>query len=238
MKFFLDFLAEMFEKGLQHRSINTIRSAVSMTHDQVEGSPIGQYPLVNRLLRGVYNRRPPMPRYSSTWDVDEVTKFLISLGKNEELTLKSLSQKMALLMALVGASELAALNLRFKVVKANGVSFRLATLTKKRTPGLLPKELFFGAFPGNECLCVVKCMDRYEIATTSLLPNENGAKPLFISYTKPHRPVSSQRIAHWIKEMLGRAGAFKEHSVRGVSTSTAMRKGVPITDIMSTADEF
>ena len=120
------------------------------------------------------------------------------------------------------------------------MSFRLATLTKKRTPGLPPKVLFFGAFPGNECLCVVKCQDRYEIATTGLHPNKNGAKPLFISYTKPHRPMSSQRIAHWIKKMLGRAGVdtntFKAHSVRGASTSAAMRKGVPITDIMSTAD--
>ena len=84
-----------------------------------------------------------MPRYSSIWDVDEVIKFLVSLGKNEELILKLLSQKLALLMALVGASrssELAALDLRFKVVKSNGVSFRLATLTKKRTPGLQRRE--------------------------------------------------------------------------------------------------
>ena len=40
--------------------------------------------------------------------------------------------------------------------------------------------------------------------------------------------------------MLGRAGVdtdiFKAHSVRGASTSAAMRKGVPITDIMSIAD--
>ena len=69
---------------------------------------------------------------------------------------------------------------------------------------------------------VVKCLERYEIATTGLRPNKNGAKPLFISYTKPHRPVSSQHIAHWIKEMLGRAGVdtntFKAHSVHGAST--------------------
>jgi len=26
---------------------------------------------------------------------------------------------------------------------------------------------------------------------------------LFLSYIKPHNPVTSQRLAHWIKEMLG-----------------------------------
>ena len=161
IKFFLDFLAELFDQGLQHRSINIIRSAVSMTHSQLEGVPIGQHPLVTRLLKGVYNLRPPMPRYSSTWDVGMVTKYLTSLGRNEDLPLKRLSQKLALLMALVEACrtlELKALDLRFKVLKPEGVSFKLASLTKKRTPGLPPKELFFGAFPGNECLCVVKCL--------------------------------------------------------------------------------
>ena len=51
---FLDFLASLYEEGLQHRSINAIRSAVSMTHRHVEGVPIGQHPLVTRLLKGVY----------------------------------------------------------------------------------------------------------------------------------------------------------------------------------------
>ena len=243
IKFFLDFLAELFDQGLQHRSINTIRSAVSMTHSQLEGVPIGQHPLVTRLLKGVYNLRPPMPRYSSTWDVGMVTKYLTSLGRNEDLPLKRLSQKLALLMALVEAcrtSELKALDLRFKVLKPEGISFKLASLTKKRTPGLPPKELFFGAFPGNECLCVVKCLSAYESATAELRAVDGGVNQLFISYTRPHRPITSQRIAHWIKDLLGDAGVntdvFKAHSVRGASTSAAMNKGVSLAEVLNTAD--
>ena len=76
VKPFVDFLADLYEQGLQHRSINTIRLAVSMTHAQVDGTPIRQHPLVTRLLKGVYNKRPPMPQYSSTWDVDIVTDIL------------------------------------------------------------------------------------------------------------------------------------------------------------------
>ena len=37
---FLEFLASLYEEGLQHQSINAIRSAVSMTHRHVEGVPI------------------------------------------------------------------------------------------------------------------------------------------------------------------------------------------------------
>ena len=43
---FLDFLADLYEEGLEHRTVNSIRSAVSMTHCHVEGVPIGQHPLV------------------------------------------------------------------------------------------------------------------------------------------------------------------------------------------------
>ena len=63
---------------------------------------------------------------------------------------------------------------------------------------------------------------------------------LFISYVKPHKPVTSQRIAHWIKDLLTEAGVntavFKAHSVRGASTSAAVAKGVSIQDVLKTAD--
>ena len=164
----LEFLAGLYDQGLQHRSINSIRSAVSMTRKQVDGSPIGQHPLVNRLLKGVYNQRPPQPRYSATWDVDVVTKHLVAMGSNESLPLKQISQKLAVLMALVKASrtsELRALDIRFRVYKPNGVVFKLAYLTKKRTPGRPPKELLFGAFPSDKRLCVVECLKSYEERT-------------------------------------------------------------------------
>ena len=114
---FLEFLAGVFKEGLQYRSINTIGSAISMTHDHIEGTPIGKHPLVTRPLKGIYNSRPPQPRYSATWDVDVVIRYLKTMGENDTLSLKQLSQKLALLMALVDASrisELQALDLRYR----------------------------------------------------------------------------------------------------------------------------
>jgi len=61
-----------------------------------------------------------------------------------------------------------------------------------------------------------------------------------LSYIKPHAPVISQRLAHWLKEILGKAGVntsvFKAHSVRSVSSTVASEKGVLIEDILWTAD--
>ena len=114
--FIVNFLAELYAQGLQQQSINTIRSAVSMTHSQIEGIPVGQHPLVSRLMKGIYNCRPPQPRYTATWDVDIVTTYIQSLGANAALSLKQLSQKLAMLMVLVEASrtsELGALDIRY-----------------------------------------------------------------------------------------------------------------------------
>ena len=71
------------------------------------------------------------------WDVDVVTRHLLAMGSKESLTLKQLSHKLVILMALFEASrtsELRALDIRFRAYKPDGVSFNLASLTKKRTP--------------------------------------------------------------------------------------------------------
>ena len=244
IRFFVNFLAELFDQGLQHRSISAIRSAVSMTHNQIEGTPIGQHPMVTRLLKGIHNSRPPQPRYSEMWDVDVVVKYICSIGDNKELSLKALSLKLAVLMALVDASrtsELAALDIRYRRFKPEGVYFTLASLTKKRTPGKTPREVFFGAYPPNSQLCVVQCLKHYEQRTKEFRGSGEGqSTKLFLSYIKPHKPVTSQRIAHWIKMFLKDAGIdtsiFSAHSVRGASATAAMDKGVTLSDILHTAD--
>ncbi|CAH1242857.1 TNKS2 [Branchiostoma lanceolatum] len=65
----LEFLLSLYEKGLQYRTLNVYRSAISTTHLPVEGQPLGQHPLVKRFLKGVFELRPALPKYSFTWDL-------------------------------------------------------------------------------------------------------------------------------------------------------------------------
>ena len=165
---FVNFLASLFEEGLQHRSVNTIRSAISVTHDRAEGIPLGQHPMVTKIMKGIYNSRPPKPKYAATWDVGKVVRYLRDLGQNSKLSQKQLVTKLATLMALIHASrtsELAALDLRFRVYRPEGVLFTLPTLTKKRNPGAPPRELFFGGYPPDSTLCVISCLRQYESIT-------------------------------------------------------------------------
>ena len=71
--------------------------------------------MVCQLLKGIFNSRPPQPRYSFTWDVSVVVKYIRGLGLNTSLSLKLLTQKLAMLWALTSAkrsSELAAQSFR------------------------------------------------------------------------------------------------------------------------------
>lgn len=63
---------EQFNKGKQYRTINIIRSAISMTHDGIDNTRVGQHPLVLHFLKGVYNSCPPALKYLVTMDVDMV----------------------------------------------------------------------------------------------------------------------------------------------------------------------
>ena len=212
---FLDFLVDLYHgQGLQYRSINLIRSAVSMTHNNIEAAPIGQHPLVSRLMRGIYNLRPPVPQYCSTWDVAAVLSWIKNQGDNQDMSLKELS-KLVLLMALVSAnrtSELHALDLRFRVYTPDGVTFKLASLTKKRKIGAPLKECFFVSFTHDSRLFVVQCLRAYEKATKNFRDIQpSDPAPLFLSYVKPHKPVTSQRIAHWIKDIFKKQGWTLTH---------------------------
>lgn len=55
----LEFLLEQFQAGKQYRTINSLRSAISMTHVEVDGIQVGQHPLVTPFLKGVFHSRPP-----------------------------------------------------------------------------------------------------------------------------------------------------------------------------------
>ena len=128
----LDFLLEQFDAGKQYRTINTVRSVISMTHSEVDGVQVGQHPLVTRFMKGVFNSRPPAPRYSSTWDVNIVLSYLRSLPDNTSLPLTLLTYKLAMLMALSNAdrcSDLAALDLGFRSFQANGRQGHLRRLS-------------------------------------------------------------------------------------------------------------
>ena len=57
---------------------------------------IGNSVLVKTFMRGVFNKRPALPKYITRWNPAQVLKYLESLGS--ELTFLQLSQKVCRLL--------------------------------------------------------------------------------------------------------------------------------------------
>ena len=238
----VNFLAELFAKGYQYRSLNSYRSAISSIHQKVDGQSIGQHPLVCRLLKGSYNQKPPTPRYSHFWDVGVVLRFLKQLGTNPSLSLKWISIKTAMLMALTRPSrsaDLSKLDMRFRTYTANGVIFQPTHLSKQSRSSKPIREFFFPFYVADVDICPVRALQSYEERTLSFR-EKNTKSTLFLSWIGKHDPVSSSTIARWLRMCLQEAGidtdTFKAHSVRGAASSAAAWSGVTIMDILNAAD--
>ena len=100
----VNFLADLFADGYQYQSLNAYRSAISSTHENVNGVSVGSHPAVTRLLKGAFHSRPPQPRYASFWDVGIVIQHIKKLGPNKDLSLKQLTMKTVMLLALTRPS--------------------------------------------------------------------------------------------------------------------------------------
>ena len=118
-----------------------------------------------------------------------------------------------------------------------GAVFQPSSLAKQSRPGKDLKQFFFPRFAENTKLCPVSSLEHYLRVTQ---PLRGEPAQLFISFIKPHQPVTSSTIARWLKEVIRDAGIdtniFKAHSVRAASTSAAAMLGISTNEILEAAD--
>ena len=234
----LDFLVELFESGVGYSGINTARSALSSVLKAADGITFGAQESVKRFLKGVYEARPSNPRYAETWDVGKVLNYLKSISTTE-CSLKDLTLKLVTLMSLVSAQRgqtIHFLSLEDMVVSETSVTFVISRPIKQSKPGSKPTVVKFVAYPDNPNICVGTTLKAYLDRTSTL---REGAQQLFVSYSKPFRPVARDTISRWVKTVMEKSGIdvnlFKPHSTRAAATSKALLKSVPLEHILSVA---
>lgn len=118
----LEFLLSQFETGKQNYTITIIRSAISMTHKEIDGVPVGQHLFISCFLKGFFNLRPPAPRYSMTWDVDVVLSHIRGMEDNDELSFKLLPHKLVMPMAFTNADRCFDIDLTYQSYQENRVN--------------------------------------------------------------------------------------------------------------------
>ena len=233
----LDYLAELFETGLEYSTIGSHRSAISAFHDPIENKKIGEHPRVSALMTGVFNQRPPQPRYTFIWDVETVLIYLRSQPEDNDLSNKLLTLKLVLLIALTSASRASELtNLNKKCLLRSEVYYvfhqnKLSKTWSKDRPK--PQNVKLYKFFEDKKLCPCNTLESYLTRRKSWGVKE---PQVLVSFTKPHKPVCSSTVSRWLKQILGLAGIdtsiFKGHSTRSASSSKAEVSGASVSDIM------
>ena len=150
-------------------------------------------------MTGIFNKNPPNPRYTQTWNVNNILSYIISMKNDQDLSLKEITLKLCMLMALASASrssEIHKLDIGNMSFCSEKIVFTLSKLTKSRQVGQNAISIEFDKFEGNEKLDIVACTTAYLEKTKDLRGDETQ---FFVSYIKPHKAVKSCTIANWLK---------------------------------------
>ena len=232
----IDFLSSLFYSGLGYSAINSAKSALSSFLVLEGGGSVGNHPLVTRFMKGVFNLKPSLPRYSTTWDVQLILKFYCD-SDHMQMTFKALSFRVAIFLAILSTQRLqilVSLKTQNMLLKDNGVVFFIDEILKTSRPGKHMASFTLPSFSENPNLCIVSLLKHYKYRTLDLRPV--GEERLLISFVKPHKAISTDTLARWIKEVLFEVGVdvkiFSAHSTRAASASAALSAGAPIETIL------
>ena len=236
----VQYLTDLFHKGLQVNSINIHRSALSGTLPYIDGCPVGQHKLVVQLFNGMYNIRPKKHKNTPNWKVDIVLNEICNWGRNSEISINLLTKKLAILLALTSAARVSELcNLKRSNIKKtpHGYLFLLDTHKKNRRASTLPGTLFFPFFQEDENLCPCKCIQEY-INRTSTEPYPYSDF-LFRAINKPHGNITTSTLSNWIKNTIIKATGenAKTHDTRGKAASKSLLLGnLTIQEVIKAAE--
>ena len=223
----LKYLSKLYEEGKSYSSINTAKSAISSVCGLLKNRDIGNEVLVKHFMRGIFTRRPNLPRYGAIWDLNTVFNYISSLPSNDELTLLTLSEKLSILLMLLSGQRgqtIHLLKLSDIHVDIDKIVTYFTSLLKHSKPIKHLEPLVLQKYTIDEKLCVVRTVVDY-IARTSVIRGEEDR--LFISTMPPHQGVTKSTFSRWIKNILTKSGintdVFHPHSCRAASTFSAIQ---------------
>ena len=116
----------------------------------------------------IFHFRSPQPRYTSFWDVDVVVQHIRKLGPNKDLSLKQLTIKTVMLLALTRSSQSAdvsKLDVHMWFFKSNGAVFKPLHLAKQSRSSRPVADFFFPSFPEDFLAYPMVTLKAYEERT-------------------------------------------------------------------------
>ena len=216
----------------------------------VNNIPVGKHPYIVRLLKGIFNSRPPAIKLLPEWELPLVLDLLkkppfepLSLTPLKYLTWKSLF--LAATTTFRRASDIQALKLGpgNVSIQNRGITFIRQGLSKSDRQNHINSKIFVPSFSQDKSLDPVRVFKSYLKRTKKFrnFGREQTKFSLFLSFVEPHKPVISQTISKWLVSLIKLAYEdpkmkVKGHSTRATGPSWALFNGAPVNSILNAAD--
>ena len=229
----------LFKKGSSHSTICSARAALAHILTLPGYNSISEHPLIQKYVRGIYNKKPTLPRYVEIWDINEVLTYYYNMPGNENLTFFQISRKLVMLLSILGMQRKQTLQSidRVNAIILKDKAVLLPNKSLKTTKVSNPlKPIVYDEFHIPK-LCVVSCLSTYFKSRNKLV--NDSIQELIITSRPPYRKASGDTIARWLKFELKLAGidikVFKAHSTRAAASSKAQQSGFSVNDIIKRA---
>ena len=203
----------------------------------MDGHSIGSHPLVSRLIRGIFLKRPPSRRVFHPWRINDV--FDVFRAWSPPLSLRQLQRKAAFLLAIASArrpSELSSLRFSesFMIINSDFVRFIPSALSKTDRQTYLGHPIVIRRLPPDEDMCPVLALEGFLAVRRPLSTSHDY---VFCDFRHPHRPISASAFASRLSWCLRKAGiSAPPGSTRATSVSDAFKRGVDISEILRAGD--
>ena len=233
----MKFLTSLVVEGASFSAVNTAKSALAncvLVKDDLNWIHNNK---VSKFMKGVFNTRPPLPKYSSTWNVDTVLDYIENKLSSQDLSLKHLTLKTVMLIALTSgqrAQSIHEMDLNLCSKSEDTYIFNFAVKLKTSKPGNTHMPIYVIKNNNNSKLCPYSSLSVYIERTKQI----RASNKLWLGFVKPFKPITRPTVSRWIKSIMSEAGIDKQftgHSTRSASTSKAFMAGLGINSIMKTA---
>ena len=199
---------------------------------------VSSAPVLKRVVRGLWNRKPVLRRGTGGWDPSVVLSFLKSGGPTDWATdVKWLRGKAVTILALVTAARaqtLAALSLSEAEIGEDFVVFKIVSPLKQSRPDFHQSELRLEAFSPDPEICPVRALKDYLRASEG---PRGALDSVFVTGVKPYRAASAGKVSRRLppspKQSLS---PTRQHRARGGERYVAHSATPPVSSAQTAAD--
>ena len=248
-----DFLCWLHSsKHLGVSSIKGYRSMLSAVF-RFQLPSLSSHPVLRDLLRSFALESAPRQLRPPAWDLTLVLRFLntSSFEPLAEVPLRALTQKVLFLVAFATAKRVGELQAISSVVTfVHGdacLSYvpefvaKSESLSRTIPRSFLVRSLsdFAAGLDDDLLLCPVRALRIYLDRLSTLSPLR---RRLFVSPSRPSRPLSKNAISFFLRDVISNAGAsrpevghLRAHDIRSVSTSVAFHRNWSVSTVLESA---